>query len=280
MAVHQQLHEDGGHLLGNFKNYYAFHPVEQRLKLFPQNFFVNLHESLGFPRELFLLDVGCNEGDLSIAIYFQAKDELATAARECVVKMLGTDIDTVLISRAIEKSEYVKADVHFIAMDFMDQVSIGKLRSYLEQYGAMSFDFISLFSITMWIHVNFGWDGLSRFLKQSLDLTRAYLLVEPQPRKCYRSARTRCRRQKLTPPKFLEQSFLEDTSKSESTDEIVRQMLQSNCHDGNVNERDIKSTIDVSNEILNNEEISTALRCDSWGTEDWGRSLLLFEKSR
>ena len=267
----QQQQEDGGHLLGNFKNYYAFHPVEQRLNLFPQNFFVNLHESLGYPKQLFLLDVGCNEGDLSIAIYFHAKKELNTAARECQVKMLGTDIDAVLINRAYEKSREIEFDVHFIAMDYMDQDSTGELHLFLRQHGVTSFDFVSLFSITMWIHVNFGWDGLSEFLRRSLDLTRACLLVEPQPRKCYRSARTRCRRQKLNPPPFLEKSFSEDTSRSESTDEIVRQILLSN----------IQVEPGAIGSILKEKVDSIAtIQCVNWGTEDWGRSLLLFEKAR
>ena len=144
MEEERQLNGDGGHLLGNFKNYYSFHPVAHRLKLFPQNFFTDLHESQGFPKELFLLDVGCNEGDLSIAIYFHAQSELTGASRDCKVKMIGTDIDDTLIDRAIEKSKHIEADVLFLAMDYMDLGSEEKLRSVLRLYGATSFDFVSV----------------------------------------------------------------------------------------------------------------------------------------
>ena len=240
---------DGGHRLGNFPNYYKFHPVEQRLKLFPPNLFVALFQALGSPRALFLLDVGCNEGDLSIALYHHVKRELGTST---TVRILGTDIDTTLVNRAVEKSKDIAADVSFIAMDYMEeQTSKYKLDEYLRLHGATYFDFISLFSITMWIHINHGAEGLNRFLRQSIDLTRACLLVEPQPRKCYKTARTRCRKQNLTPPTYLEQSFIEDTAKSESTNEIIKQMLMGTTR-----------TMD----------------CFDWGTEDWGRSLLLFRK--
>ena len=109
---------DGGHRLGNFPNYYKFHPVEQRLKLFPPNFFVALFQALGSPRALFLLDVGCNEGDLSIALYHHVKRELGTST---TVRILGTDIDTTLVNRAVEKSKDIAADVSFIAMDYMEE---------------------------------------------------------------------------------------------------------------------------------------------------------------
>ena len=42
------------------------------------------------------------------------------------------------------------------------------------------FSFVSLFSITMWIHLNFGTDGLDRFLLKSvslLDAKSGYLLI-------------------------------------------------------------------------------------------------------
>lgn len=46
------------------------------------------------------------------------------------------------------------------------------------------FSFVSLFSITMWIHLNFGTDGLDRFLLKSvslLDPKSGYLLIGKLP---------------------------------------------------------------------------------------------------
>jgi hypothetical protein len=42
-------------------------------------------------------------------------------------------------------------------------------------------------SVTMWIHLNHGDDGLSRFLEVVASYTH-YLLLEPQPWKCYQTA--------------------------------------------------------------------------------------------
>jgi hypothetical protein len=46
----------------------------------------------------------------------------------------------------------------------------------------------------MWIHIHGGDEGLRRVLKKLCAQTRHFLLVEPQPSKCYRNATTRLRK--------------------------------------------------------------------------------------
>ena len=150
------LRVDGdGHLVGNFPNYYAFHPVEQRMSFISEGYWLELWDALDRPERLLILDVGCNEGDLSLAMYKMACGELS--GEKCTVKLLGVDIDEMLIERASKKCHELEQDVVFLAMDFMTHSGEADMRlgEYLRALGATSFDFISLFSITMWIHINY-----------------------------------------------------------------------------------------------------------------------------
>mmetsp|Transcript_34875 Transcript_34875/g.44477 ORF Transcript_34875/g.44477 Transcript_34875/m.44477 type:complete len:104 (+) Transcript_34875:192-503(+) len=58
-------------------------------------------------------------------------------------------------------------------------------------------------STTMWIHINYGDEGLRRFLRQISSLTNN-VIIEPQPWKCYRNARQRLRRLKLPPAPHID----------------------------------------------------------------------------
>jgi hypothetical protein len=103
----------------------------------------------------------------------------------------------------------------------MEENSIKSIYNYINEINNNSymngFHFVSLFSITMWIHVNHGDEGLIKFLETAASLsiynnndndnndnnnntfkdntndrvnTISYssLLIEPQPWKCYKSA--------------------------------------------------------------------------------------------
>jgi len=82
---------DGGHIKGNFHNYYTFHPVSQRTALIPREFFLEMWNYQGRPRDFFMLDIGCNEGDLSVELLNRAGEELGD--QNCNCHMLGIDID-------------------------------------------------------------------------------------------------------------------------------------------------------------------------------------------
>lgn len=56
---------------------------------------------------------------------------------------------------------------------------------------------MSLFSMTMWMHLHHGDEGLGTFLTRCCARTRC-LLVEPQPWKCYKSAKRRLKSLGLT----------------------------------------------------------------------------------
>ena len=65
-------------------------------------------------------------------------------------------------------------------------------------------DLVCCYSITLWIHLHHGDEGLRRFLSSLAALT-TNLVLEPQPWSCYRNARERWRRCGLADPPALQQ---------------------------------------------------------------------------
>lgn len=247
------------HIFGNFRSYYSFHSVDARTNLFPVGTFLKIwQQKCRFDDQntgiapFFMCDVGCNEGDLTFATYLRARAELPSHVN---ITMVGLDLDPVLISRASSKSSSATPSssdrIVFMTVDVMDNSNLASacasiIPSFADQ--PIAFDFISLYSVTMWIHLNHGDSGLSQFLENMASLTSSAggLLVEPQDKKSYKTAAKRCRKMGLTPPPFTHQLD------SHAVDQIavsIESQLRPRFH---------------SVEIL--------------GTEAWGRSLILLTR--
>ena len=123
------------------------------------------------------------------------------------VKILGVDIDSLLIDRAKENNT-VRDDISFLALDLMSDSEevMDSLRTFLDGLNKTRFDLICVFSVTMWIHLNHGDKGLRTFINLLCSQTR-FLLLEPQPWKCYQTAARRMR--KLGKPEFEKMKDLE-----------------------------------------------------------------------
>ncbi|KAL0611608.1 RNA 5'-monophosphate methyltransferase [Plecturocebus cupreus] len=163
------------------------------------------HKSLGLPRRLSAVTFS-NDGyrgrmsqkevDLSVALYkhflsLPDGENCSDASRE--LRLLCCDIDPVLVKRAKKECPFPDA-LTFITLDFMNQRTRKVLlSSFLSQFGRSVFDIGFCMSVTMWIHLNHGDHGLWEFLAHLSSLCR-YLLVEPQPWKCYRAAARRLRK--------------------------------------------------------------------------------------
>lgn len=187
------------HVYGNFQSYYNFHPARARSALFPENLFSLLWKAQGCPEVFTIFDIGCNEGDLTLLLLRLAREQLPDDAS---IEVVGVDIDSNLIERANKKSvdllssmENVKAE--FVAADFMldNSESLGRFSGKMH--------FVSLFSVTMWVHLNHGDVGLRSFFDRACDLLTAtgVLVVEPQSRKSYKNARKRALKLQLPEPK-------------------------------------------------------------------------------
>eukprot|EP01041_Mallomonas_annulata_P000972 gene972-1890_t len=176
------------HHFGNFRNYYSFHPTGERTSRFPQGLFRAIWEAAGKQAHFYMLDIGCNEGNLSLELLNIAQKDIPDA--QCY--MLGVDIDDVLIQRAKSKS-IENLFSSFLTVDIMKDDE-NQINEYLKQRDMEQFSFVSCFSITMWIHMNHNDDGLKFFLNEAVRYTSGSLLLEPQPWRCYRNAIQRCRR--------------------------------------------------------------------------------------
>ncbi|XP_030050854.1 RNA 5'-monophosphate methyltransferase [Microcaecilia unicolor] len=198
------FHPDPGAApFGNFPCYYRFHPPAARLNLLPRALLRSLFPAptsscLPAP-PLLALDVGCNSGELSIALYrhlsLQENDSVNMGSLHIPgdLRFLCFDIDSALIERA-EKYNPFPGSVFYKVLDVMDSSArLAVLQPFLNGFGRSTFDIGFCMSVTMWIHLNHGDKGLVEFLDWLASLCN-YLLVEPQPWKCYRSAARRLRR--------------------------------------------------------------------------------------
>ncbi|KAJ7317774.1 hypothetical protein JRQ81_003936 [Phrynocephalus forsythii] len=233
---------------GNFPDYSRFHPPEGRVRLLPASLLGELFPS---PRAgpLLGLDVGCNSGELSVALYrhfLEPEENRAGCDGSVPVKdfhLLCCDIDPDLIERAQQHSPF-PGSVSYATLDIMDSSAREMLlSSYLSRFGRPVFDICFCMSVTMWIHLNHGDQGLVKFLS-CLASKCTYLLIEPQPWKCYRTAARRLR--KLGRNDF---DHFRSLAISGNTEEKITQILTKDC--------------------------AMELVC-CFGSTSWDRSLLLF----
>ncbi|KAJ0394047.1 hypothetical protein P43SY_000968 [Pythium insidiosum] len=152
------------------------------------------------------------EKDAAPATSTAHSDSTLSPADRKPLYVLGIDVDAELISRASQKPVPCPQQdaVEFAHADVMESSAFRSIvDTFLRRAGRVlpsderrAFDLITLFSVTMWIHLNHGDDGLWRFLGTVADMTE-HLIVEPQPWKCYRNALKRLARLRApVPPSF------------------------------------------------------------------------------
>jgi hypothetical protein len=134
-----------GHRFGNFHNYYSFHPAEERTKLFPNDFVNKMWYRNGCPNKFHYIDIGCNDGTLSMAIFNLIKYELPNI--ECY--LLGIDLDEELIQSATTRYSGDR-HINFLSLNIMDKDSMMRINDYQTKLGIHKFHLVTLFSTTMW----------------------------------------------------------------------------------------------------------------------------------
>jgi len=174
----------GGARFGNFINYYEFNPPQERLSHLPQDLIERLVPSGG---PVHILDIGCNAGNLTKAL----SSKYQSSRHD--VRALGVDIDDQLIQRANGAVEPDNLNLTFRALDVMEEEAQEAVRTYLKENNRTKFDLICLFSVTMWIHLHHGDEGLGRLISCVAELGH-HVLLEPQPWRCYQTAARRMRK--------------------------------------------------------------------------------------
>lgn len=218
---------------GNFHSYYSFNKVEERTQHLPHDLALTLARAVNtvmlvtategdsesvspllsaidptilrtaLPpncrRSLVMLDIGCNEGDLTESIVHTLRaqcDDSANAGDEPVyIGALGCDIDNELIQRANAKFHHPDPStaVSYLTADVTHFDLFTALTSYLPpQYKDRRYDLVSLHAVLMWLHLNHGSAFLSRWLATLASLTNS-LIIEYQPQRHYKSACHRLR---------------------------------------------------------------------------------------
>jgi SAM-dependent methyltransferase len=181
-----RANDPGSSQFGNFINYYNFHPPENRINLFPDINWDDIRTSEGNHQPFLVLDVGCNSGNLTLSIY-----KYLTQHIDREIQVLAVDIDPALIARAVEANEHPNS-IEYQSLDIMtNQESV--IEEFLKKHNRCRFDVVFCLSVTMWIHLNHGDDGLMAFLEKITSKAEK-LVIEPQPWKCYKTALKRMRK--------------------------------------------------------------------------------------
>jgi 2-polyprenyl-3-methyl-5-hydroxy-6-metoxy-1,4-benzoquinol methylase len=80
----EEVHNSSAHKYGNYHKYYSFHPVQSRLSLIKPSLIMEIWLSQNKPSFFSILDIGCNEGDLSVEILRIAREVLPITVR-CIL---------------------------------------------------------------------------------------------------------------------------------------------------------------------------------------------------
>lgn len=235
-----------GHIFGNFHNYYSFHSVESRLSFITADVIRNAWNNIGRPTTFHMLDVGCNEGNLSLQVYHQVNEILTSYGVKCT--MFGIDIDDELIDRANAKAkdQLLESNVHFQAINIMD-TDCDKIESHMRNHQCERFHLVTAFSVTMWIHLNYDDIGLRTFLRRISSISNV-VIIEPQNWKSYKNAVKRSRKLELDKPKYFDHLKLRD----DIHDQIIK--------------------------FLNEDVDCKFDKYETLGQDTWGRSLHIFTK--
>ena len=167
--------------------------------------------------QFIVLDIGCNAGNFTQLLY-----KFLSERTEKKVTILGIDIDSTLIKRANEQNAH-RENVLYVTYDITDRTK-DIFKGYLEKNNKKKFDAVFCMSITMWIHLNNGDDGLRQFLDRVHSLS-ALLIVEPQPWRCYQTAMRRLKRANIseTFPLF------ENLQMKRTVESDIRRYIENQC---------------------------------------------------
>jgi len=249
-----------------------------------------------FTPTFFFCDLGCNEGDLTFSLAYeiasrlnrrkegqQVEDYSSTNKKVSIVRVLGCDIDPVLIDRATKKfvnfeqnsAPDVSYNVHvsqdpalirckFSVCNLSDQTSFEEnLNKFWESSKSINslprFHLTTIFSTTMWIHIHHGDSGLKKFLERACAVSQM-ILVEPQPSRCYRTVNERLRKRNR-PEVDLSSLFMRPNIEQE-IDKVIM-----NCDFRRVE-------IKISSKYDSKQNSGQGARSTSWQ-----RSLRLYERA-
>lgn len=170
---------------GNYKKYYRRRgngEDDARVQLLRHQWMTSPNASL--------LDIGCNAGELTMQVARRYKDS----------KILGVDIDADLIKRAQQRQRDVAQAIittstttsgypHNVSFVTEDVCNDNAYQGVLDK----KYDVVMAMSVTKWIHMTTGDEGLKLFFARVKNALRpgGVFVLEPQLSKSYKNARRR-----------------------------------------------------------------------------------------
>lgn len=181
---------------GNYKGYYGYrlgndHTEDPRLALLTKSWFAKKR----------CLDIGCNEGIVTLGMVskFHTKSMVGLDIDEALVKMACANLKKARSEAVYKKEVEIKkkgtpaaenraAHAHAASLSQTWFIYGDVLNSVLEEG---SFDTVTCLSVTKWVHINKGDEGLKELFSKVWRALApgGHFIVEPQPWKSYQAAR-------------------------------------------------------------------------------------------
>jgi 7SK snRNA methylphosphate capping enzyme len=191
--MHRAKRDRGGNEFGNFKDYYGslkrMATSDQRLEHLPAELFAGKD----------VLDVGCNEGVVSLSVWARFKPRT----------LVGVDLDGALVARARRHLDDFRTKRQTHVTGLVEAQGRVADRSVFRDMEGLSFeegnavtgpervtesaDTVLLLSVTKWIHLQHGDAGLKEAFARIWRTLRpgGALVLEPQPLQSYKKRKKR-----------------------------------------------------------------------------------------
>jgi hypothetical protein len=205
--VQSKIQSESGHRFGNFPNYYSFHGVDERMECISDEFLVNCFglnhlETGGADKTMRFTycDIGCNDGTFTKKLHDRIDILIASIVGDVKYELhtIGLELDQSLVERArsnnsdISSKKNIHSSIQYETVNVADalQFSSAVNNFFKNKNGEEdilgSFNLLTCFSTTMWVHLNSGDVQFQSFLKQTARYSNN-IIIEPQPWKCYRN---------------------------------------------------------------------------------------------
>ncbi|VDK36850.1 unnamed protein product [Taenia asiatica] len=180
-------------LTGNYPDYYSRRDQDDRIKVLMPEWFSNSD----------VADYGCHNGTVTFKILEQFPDVNRIDAFDC-------DAELIENAKSLQREKIRWANqscanfekINFQVADWSDCTSTDDDPTY---------NTILAFSVTKWIHLNYGDAGLMRFFRRVFNLLKpgGHFLLEPQPKTSYKNSRFTIKQQENYKTMTIDPSNLE-----------------------------------------------------------------------
>ncbi|VDD82174.1 unnamed protein product [Mesocestoides corti] len=180
-------------ITGNYPDYYCRRDPDERIKVLMPEWFSNSD----------VADYGCHNGTLTFRILEKFPDVHKIDAFDCDAELIenAKNMQRERIRWGPQSSSKFEK-INFQVADWSESISTDDDPTY---------NTILAFSVTKWIHLNYGDAGLMRFFRRVFNLLKpgGHLLLEPQPKASYKKTRFTAKQQENFKTLTIDPSNLE-----------------------------------------------------------------------